>query len=263
MASKIKDYSEDFFNKAKELHGDNYNYDNSKYINSRTKLTILCNKCNTTFEQLPTEHIRIRKTSVRGYTNNNGGCPTCKLNYISEYSKLSIKEYIDKANKIHNNKYSYLNTEQDILETPVKGDKSIKITIECPKHGLIKVSKLAHIDVNHPQGCIECSNFNKELIKILKKENEHNLEDIAKNTFAIFYILKFNNFYKYGLTTKSIKQRYRHLKNYETVQEINTNLYTAVELETLIEKYCQSNNLKIYPSLLKNNGISECFTLTV
>lgn len=263
MGSKIKDYSEDFFNKAKELHGDNYNYDNSIYINSRTKLTILCNKCNTTFEQLPTEHIRIRKTSVRGYTNNNGGCPTCKLNYISEYSKLSVKEYTDKANKIHNSKYSYLNTEKDILETPVKGNKNIKITIECPKHGYIKVSKLAHIDVNHPQGCSKCSNFTKELIKILKKESEHELEHLAKNTKAIFYILKFDSFYKYGLTTKSIKKRYRYLKNYTIIQEIETNLYTAVELETFIEKYCQSNNLKIYPSILKNNGISECFTLTV
>ena len=46
-----------FIQKAKEVHGDKYDYSGVSYINSQIPVTIVCNKCNNEFEQISYNHI--------------------------------------------------------------------------------------------------------------------------------------------------------------------------------------------------------------
>ena len=56
--------TEEFIKRAREVHGDKYDYSKVEYVNSRTKICIICPK-HGEFWQLPTGHLD-------GY-----GCPFC------------------------------------------------------------------------------------------------------------------------------------------------------------------------------------------
>jgi hypothetical protein len=49
--------TEEFIKSAKNVHGELYDYSNSLYVNSKTKLKIYCRKHDLEFEQTPHNHI--------------------------------------------------------------------------------------------------------------------------------------------------------------------------------------------------------------
>jgi hypothetical protein len=98
-----------FINKAKEIHGDKYDYSLVDYVNVKTKVKIIC-PIHGEFEKAPSNHLH--KTQQQG-------CILC--------SKTNLNSFIEKANKIHNNFYSYEKVKY------IKGDD--KVIITCPKHG--------------------------------------------------------------------------------------------------------------------------------
>lgn len=79
--------TEDFINIAKNVHGDLYNYDNTLYVDARTKVTIQCTKCQYIFQQRTTAHLY-----------NRSGCPKCKFSqgeqYIQKFLTSHNIEYI-------------------------------------------------------------------------------------------------------------------------------------------------------------------------
>ena len=58
---------DELIKRAKEVHGDDYDYPNMNYKNSQLPINIKCNRCNNTFQQLYMNHI-----------NQKQGCPYCK-----------------------------------------------------------------------------------------------------------------------------------------------------------------------------------------
>lgn len=64
--------------KAVSVHGDTYDYSESKYINARTKVKIRCKK-HGFFYQLPHHH------------NYGNGCPECKREAISRANRKKPK----------------------------------------------------------------------------------------------------------------------------------------------------------------------------
>ena len=56
--------NDSFIKKAREIHGDFYDYSCVEYVNSQTKIKIVCNY-HGVFEQNPNNHLRGR------------GCPSC------------------------------------------------------------------------------------------------------------------------------------------------------------------------------------------
>ena len=54
MATKLT--KNEFVEKAKNVHGDKYNYDNVEYVNNRTKVLITC-KIHGDFYQTPAAHL--------------------------------------------------------------------------------------------------------------------------------------------------------------------------------------------------------------
>lgn len=71
-----------FIEKSKLKFGDNYNYDRVVYVNAKTKVKIICNKHNVTFEQTPDKHL-----------NSKGGCPKCLKEIKKPYVRLQSKPF--------------------------------------------------------------------------------------------------------------------------------------------------------------------------
>jgi len=120
-----------FIEESKKIHECKYDYKNSKYINARTKIKIIC-KEHGEFEQLPGNHKR------------GNGCPKCI------YNKLTKKEVLNQFKKIHGNKYDY-------SLVNYKGD-DIKVKIICPEHGMFEQTPGIH---KIGSGCRKCVGLEK------------------------------------------------------------------------------------------------------
>ena len=121
----------EFIKKATEIHGDKYDYSHVDYLNSQTKVEIVCEK-HGSFWQTPNLH-----------TSHTQGCPTCGRNRL----KLTLDAFIRKANSVHHNKYDYSNV--------VYKNNIEKVVVICPFHGKFLQSPTVHLS-NH--GCPQCKN---------------------------------------------------------------------------------------------------------
>lgn len=72
--------SEEFIVLAKTIHGDNYDYSNTVYVNAKTKVKIKCNMCDQAFLQLP-----------RGHLYEESGCPHCRQSHGEEKISLLLR----------------------------------------------------------------------------------------------------------------------------------------------------------------------------
>jgi Zn finger protein HypA/HybF involved in hydrogenase expression/very-short-patch-repair endonuclease len=59
-----------FISMSQKIHGEMYDYSKSVYVNAKTKITIVCKKCEMEFNQLPRAHIYEKQ-----------GCPKCKMSH--------------------------------------------------------------------------------------------------------------------------------------------------------------------------------------
>lgn len=117
---------EEFIQKAQKIHGNLYDYSKVNYINSRTRVCIIC-PIHGEFLITPNNHLK------------GVGCSKC--NRICYDTESFIKE----ANKIHKEKYLYNKTEFVNTHT--------KVLITCKEHGDFEQLPLNHL---HGEGCIKC-----------------------------------------------------------------------------------------------------------
>ena len=120
-AGNIKLTTEQFIEKARQVHGDKYDYSKVEYINAYTKVCIICPE-HGEFWQTPNNH-----------TNGKCGCPFCASNV-----KLTTEEFIEKARKVHGDKYDYSKVEYINSHT--------KVCIICPEHGEFWQTPSIHTD---------------------------------------------------------------------------------------------------------------------
>jgi hypothetical protein len=124
---------------------------------------------------------------------NGRGCPKCGQSLKGQYKKLTTIEFIEKANKIHNNYYDYSKTDYIL--------SSQKVIITCPIHGDFKQTPNHHLD---GEGCPICKQSKGEklvesvLLKYnipFKREVTYNVNDIVKNKkeFRIDFVINLNN----------------------------------------------------------------------
>ena len=119
----------DFKNKAIEIHGEKYIYDNVIYINNYTKVSIICPE-HGEFWQTPSNHLQGR------------GCPKC-----GQYKrKLKQEDLINSFNQIHKNKYVYDKMNYVNFST--------KICIGCKEHGDFWQTPSDHLNGH---GCPKCA----------------------------------------------------------------------------------------------------------
>lgn len=133
-----------FVEKAMEIHGDRYNYENTIYKNTRSKVKITCKK-HGDFEQSPGDHLK------------GQGCKSCQ----HENQKSDTKSFIKRARLVHGNKYDYSKVVYQYARE--------KVTIICPKHGEFEQDPGNHI--NSRNGCPGCSSSKGE-ISVAKTLND-------------------------------------------------------------------------------------------
>lgn len=133
---------ETFIKRAKEKHGNKYDYSLVKITgNNKTKIKIKCNTCETIFEQKINNHL------------NGSGCPNCARRSRKEAQIGNKEDFIAKAKEVHGDKYTYDKVEYD------GNDK--KVIITCPIHGDFPVTPHSH---KNGRGCPLCARErNKEL----------------------------------------------------------------------------------------------------
>ncbi len=158
MSKKLT--TEEFIKRGKNVHKDEsenpkYDYSLVQYINNKTKVKIIC-IIHGVFEQAPASHL------------NGSICPKCS----NEFSKTNTNEFIQKSNKIHNNKYDYSKT-QYILSKE-------KVIIICSEHGEFEQVANSHLLGHGCQKCVGKSQLIKE--DFIKKSNiiHNNKYDYSK-----------------------------------------------------------------------------------
>ncbi len=135
----------EFIEKAKEIHGDKYDYSKVEYVNNKTKVCIIC-PIHGEFWQKPNDHL------------NGHGCDKC-----GGTKRLATSEFIEKAKEIHGDKYDYSKVEYK--------DNKTKVCIICPKHGEFWIRPNSHI--SQKQGCKHCkkSKMEDSIASILSENN--------------------------------------------------------------------------------------------
>lgn len=87
---KLKFDTDSFIEKAKEIHGEKYDYSNTHYNGARNYIKIICKK-HGIFEQMPYKHLQGR------------GCPYCNESHLERDVKKMLEknhiEYIYQCNK--------------------------------------------------------------------------------------------------------------------------------------------------------------------
>ena len=124
---------EEWIAEARKVHGNKYDYSKAYYVNSRTKVCIICPE-HGEFWQTPHKHLQGR------------GCSTCGVIKIGDKNRLSLSNFIKRANKVHGDKYDYSKVEYVNCAT--------KVCIICPKHGEFWQTPSSHLS---GCGCPKCS----------------------------------------------------------------------------------------------------------
>jgi hypothetical protein len=157
-----KSNNEQFIQKANKVHNNRYDYSKVNYVRSNYKIKIIC-PVHGEFEQIAANHLRY-------------GCHLCYKSYNS-----NIKEFIDKIEKIHGDKYDYSKADYKNSFT--------KIKIICPVHGEFEQTPNRHL--SGQCGCPKCpsviSYAQQELIDFIKEDKTINDREVIKpNELDIF-----------------------------------------------------------------------------
>ena len=132
-----KKSEEENIKKAKEIHGDRYDYSKTDFNYIGNKTIIIC-KIHGEFKQTIDKHINLKR-----------GCWDC-----GGSRKKTLNEFIKEANTVHHELYDYSFSKYINFET--------KLTIMCKKHG--EFYQTPHNHIIGKQGCPHC------VYRISKKE---------------------------------------------------------------------------------------------
>ena len=150
---------EKFIKNANDIHKNKYNYKLVEYINTDTKVKIIC-PIHGRFEQSPHSHLRGRE------------CFECGKEKISKANRSTVEEFIVKSRSVHKNKYDYTLVEYINNYTDVK--------ITCPIHGEFKQRPNNHLS---GAGCNICSNSSNGEKKVKKYLKNNKIQFIPQYKF--------------------------------------------------------------------------------
>ena len=124
-----------FLERARHMHGDDFDYSEVDYQGYSIPVRIRCKKHDVFFDQSPGTHMR------------GGKCPQCLI----ESRRRSPEQFLAQAREKHGDKYDYSLVEYVNGSTPV--------TIICPIHGPFRQKPNHHVMLG--SGCRMCANRSK------------------------------------------------------------------------------------------------------
>lgn len=117
----------EFVQKSRKVHGDKYDYSQSKFIAVTAPVVIGC-RVHGEFEQMATEHLRGR------------GCRKCVGRYNKDEQHLATEEFISKAKRVHCSLYDYSESKYTTALTALK--------IICKTHGPYLQTPIRNINID-------------------------------------------------------------------------------------------------------------------
>lgn len=149
LASKNESKTyEEFVEKGNKIFKNKYKYVKDSFVNFSTKTKIIC-PIHGEFFVKPASHIL------------GSGCNKCAQEIRNASRRLTVKEFIEKARKVHGDKYNY-----DLVK--YKNNKT-KVEIICPKHGSFFQTPHGHLS---GKGCPYCKTWKtqEKIFNLLKSE---------------------------------------------------------------------------------------------
>jgi len=229
----------DFIQRANKIHNNKYDYSLVNYKNNKQKVKIICSK-HGIFEQIPGNHLR------------NQGCPQCSIEKSKQKRSLTTNDFIQKANKIHNNKYDYSLVDYKHSHQ--------KIKIICSKHGVFEQVASSHLNgcgcnncfINNQSG--DFNHFYNLSVKIHNNKYDYSLVDyknmktkvkIICPKHGVFEQCPDNHIHNQGCpqcisknyVSKSELDIRNWIKSYVTIDTNNKKLISPYEVDILIPKY--------------------------
>lgn len=157
---QINDKTAAFINAAKIKHNDKYQYTNTNYTNSKSKVIITC-KTHGDFYQTPDKHLQLR------------GCPKCGRDDVSRKLRNPLEHVLNLFKKTHNGVYDYSGIKYTSLRR--------KIGIKCPVHGIFYQIAGHHANGS---GCPKCV---KAAVTDLRRYNVDTFIKMAKDVHGDTY----------------------------------------------------------------------------
>ncbi len=133
--------NDEFIKRAKEIHGDKYDYSKVEYVNANSKVCIICPE-HGEFWQTPNAHIKLKE-----------GCPFCNG------KNKTTDTFIKLAKSVHGDKYDYSKVEYV--------NANSKVCIICPEHGEFWQRASSHLN---GYGCRKCAYDEKRKHNLLSND---------------------------------------------------------------------------------------------
>lgn len=127
LTKVVKMNKQEFIERAKQIHGDKYEYNNLCFGGNKKRLNIICRK-HGPFQQSAWNHL------------SGFGCRVC-----SNTVPLNATKFIEKSKQIHGDKYDYSMT----VYTKIRD----KVSIICKQHGEFEQVAKNHLE---GYGCQKC-----------------------------------------------------------------------------------------------------------
>lgn len=224
VSNSIRSTKAEFIKQALVVHGDKYKYNLVHYENNKVKVKIICPE-HGVYLQSPGNHLL------------GSGCTICNTSYGQR--KLSTADFIDKAKKVHGNRYDYNFAEYK--------KTNIRVVLVCAKHGIFKQTPEHHL---RGQGCPKCGMLQsvgvQQIEYYLTKNNlqfkqEYRIEGCKDKLALPFDFALLQNQKLLGLIEFDGAQHYQPVKFYGGFKTLR---YTQLHdlMKTL---YCEANDIPL------------------
>lgn len=234
----------DVIKRFRSKHGNKYDYSNVDYINSKTKVKIIC-PIHGEFEQTPDQHF-------------NHGCKKCGVDVRVVNQTHTNEDFIKKSKLVHGNRYDYSLVEY-------RGHRH-KVKVICKNHGVFLTTPANHI--NKKSGCRKCGDRCKgwsfsEWVEMAVKSRYF-------DSYKLYVLRMYNDleyFYKVGITYRKISVRFDSNEcmpyNYDVIKLIEvkdqSDKIGARHLYDLEKRFKRIKSNKQYTPLIPFGGMYECF----
>jgi predicted GIY-YIG superfamily endonuclease len=194
----VKQTKQEFIDKANKVHRNKFDYSKVDYINSGTKVEIMCPE-HGSFFQSPRNHIA------------GQGCRQCGLESNRQKFTKNSDKFKEQANLIHNNKYDYSKVNYVNNNTPVE--------IICPKHGSFFQAPGSHLSGRRCPDCARISGAEKHTKwtkeEVYKEASKYEtLTDFQKQAIGAYVSATKNGW------MDDLKKNFKILKKNWTKEEI-------------------------------------------
>nr|DAT67965.1 MAG TPA: endonuclease-like protein [Caudoviricetes sp.] len=231
IRSRIMLSKDEFIKRANNVHKNLYDYSKIEYVDTRTKIKIVCKK-HGLFLQTPQKHMMGR------------GCPTCGRERTIEHNFSNTQDFIKKAKLLHGDLFGY-------KKVDYRG-ADIKIEIICKKHGSFFQSPHNHLKgTGCPRCGVSASKFEIEIVNFIKTfycgEIITNSKDIIPPMELDIFLPEFN----LGIEingmywhSEKFKEKNYHLHKYNLCKDKGIRLISIWEWEIIKDKDKIENFIK-------------------